>query len=118
MPLEVLRYPVTPTGLHYLLTHYDTPAVDPATLELSLRGRPRAGVRAQPHARGGASRLRAARLRDERRAAPSPARFPAPPRRPGLVRDDPREVADPDHGRRRADYGLPAGGGVPLAPGR
>ena len=38
MPLEALRYPVTPTGLHYLLIHYDIPAVDPATFELSLAG--------------------------------------------------------------------------------
>jgi DMSO/TMAO reductase YedYZ molybdopterin-dependent catalytic subunit len=38
MPLEALRYPVTPTGLHYLLIHYDIPAVDPATFELSLGG--------------------------------------------------------------------------------
>ena len=32
MPLEALRYPVTPAGLHYLLTHYDIPAVDPERL--------------------------------------------------------------------------------------
>ena len=30
MPLEALRYDVTPPGLHYVLTHYDIPAVDPA----------------------------------------------------------------------------------------
>jgi hypothetical protein len=30
MPLECLRYPVTPLGLHYLLIHYDVPAVDPS----------------------------------------------------------------------------------------
>jgi DMSO/TMAO reductase YedYZ molybdopterin-dependent catalytic subunit len=28
MPLEVLRWPVTPVGLHYLLIHYDIPLVD------------------------------------------------------------------------------------------
>jgi DMSO/TMAO reductase YedYZ molybdopterin-dependent catalytic subunit len=28
MPLEALRWEVTPIGLHYLLTHYDIPAVD------------------------------------------------------------------------------------------
>jgi DMSO/TMAO reductase YedYZ molybdopterin-dependent catalytic subunit len=39
MPLEALRYDVTPTGLHYLLTHYDIPAVDPARFELSVGGR-------------------------------------------------------------------------------
>lgn len=38
MPLEALRYDVTPPGLHYLLTHYDIPAVDPATYTLSIGG--------------------------------------------------------------------------------
>ena len=27
LPLEALRYPITPPGLHYLLIHYDVPAV-------------------------------------------------------------------------------------------
>ena len=31
MPLEALRYDVTPAGLHYLLIHYDIPVVDPET---------------------------------------------------------------------------------------
>ena len=39
MPLEALRYPVTPAGLHYLLIHYDIPAVDPATFQLTVEGR-------------------------------------------------------------------------------
>ncbi len=38
MPLEALRYPVTPVGLHYLLTHYDIPAVDPETWRLEIGG--------------------------------------------------------------------------------
>src|SRR5918911_2960353 len=38
MPLEALRYDVTPLGLHYLLTHYDIPAVDPATWRLEIGG--------------------------------------------------------------------------------
>src|SRR5215218_7796989 len=38
MPLEALRYPVTPIGLHYLLVHYDIPAVDPATWRLEVGG--------------------------------------------------------------------------------
>ena len=29
LPLEALRYPITPPGLHYTLIHYDVPAVDP-----------------------------------------------------------------------------------------
>lgn len=56
MPLEALRYDVTPVGMHYLLVHFDIPEIDAATwrlrvggnverpLELSLddlRGRPR-----------------------------------------------------------------------------
>jgi sulfane dehydrogenase subunit SoxC len=39
MPLEALRYDVTPVGLHYLLIHYDIPAVDPNTWALTVGGR-------------------------------------------------------------------------------
>ena len=49
MPLEALRYDVTPTGLHYLLVHFDIPAIDPAAWRLSLGGlvdRPLAPARA------------------------------------------------------------------------
>jgi DMSO/TMAO reductase YedYZ molybdopterin-dependent catalytic subunit len=38
MPLEALRYDITPTGLHYLLVHFDIPAVDAATWRLRLDG--------------------------------------------------------------------------------
>ena len=38
MPLEALRYPITPVGLHYLLIHYDIPAVDTATWRLRIGG--------------------------------------------------------------------------------
>jgi DMSO/TMAO reductase YedYZ molybdopterin-dependent catalytic subunit len=38
MPLEALRYPVTPVGLHYLLIHYDVPAVDPDAWRLTIHG--------------------------------------------------------------------------------
>ncbi|HEY7380266.1 MAG TPA: sulfite oxidase [Gaiella sp.] len=38
MPLEALRYPVTPVGLHYLLTHYDIPAVDRSSWRLRIAG--------------------------------------------------------------------------------
>ena len=34
MPLEALRYDVTPTGMHYLLVHFDIPYVDPETWRL------------------------------------------------------------------------------------
>src|SRR4051794_29150172 len=38
MPLEALSYDVTPIGMHYLLTHYDVPRVDPATWTLEVDG--------------------------------------------------------------------------------
>jgi DMSO/TMAO reductase YedYZ molybdopterin-dependent catalytic subunit len=38
MPLEALRYDITPTGLHYLLVHFDIPAVDAVTWRLRLGG--------------------------------------------------------------------------------
>jgi DMSO/TMAO reductase YedYZ molybdopterin-dependent catalytic subunit len=38
MPLEALRWPITPVGLHYLLIHYDVPLVDPSTWRLELAG--------------------------------------------------------------------------------
>ncbi len=39
LPLEALAYDITPTGLHYLLVHYDIPVVDPATWRLRVDGR-------------------------------------------------------------------------------
>ena len=38
MPLEALRYATTPTGLHYLLIHYDIPAVDEQRFVLHVDG--------------------------------------------------------------------------------
>jgi DMSO/TMAO reductase YedYZ molybdopterin-dependent catalytic subunit len=38
MPLEALRHDVTPVGLHYLLIHFDIPAVDPAGYRLRIDG--------------------------------------------------------------------------------
>ena len=38
MPAEALRYDVTPPGLHYVLTHYDIPAVDPGEWRLRIGG--------------------------------------------------------------------------------
>src|SRR5712691_4293758 len=45
MPLEALRYAITPVGLHYLLIHFDIPAVDPNHWELSIGGRVRRHLR-------------------------------------------------------------------------
>jgi sulfane dehydrogenase subunit SoxC len=36
MPLEALRWPVTPLGLHYLLVHFDIPAIDAAAWRLRV----------------------------------------------------------------------------------
>jgi sulfane dehydrogenase subunit SoxC len=38
LPLEALREPITPAGLHYLLIHYDIPAVDPQAFRLEIAG--------------------------------------------------------------------------------
>ena len=38
LPLEALRWDLTPIGLHYLLTHYDIPEVDPTTWRLEVGG--------------------------------------------------------------------------------
>jgi sulfane dehydrogenase subunit SoxC len=55
MPLEALRWDVTPVGLHYLLIHYDVPAVDAAAWRLRIDGHVRSplilsleDVRARP----------------------------------------------------------------------
>jgi DMSO/TMAO reductase YedYZ molybdopterin-dependent catalytic subunit len=38
LPLEALRHPVTPLGLHYLLTHFDIPLVDARSWRLEIGG--------------------------------------------------------------------------------
>ena len=38
MPLEALRYDLTPAGLHYLLIHFDIPAADAFSWQLRLDG--------------------------------------------------------------------------------
>lgn len=38
MPLEGLRYSVTPTGMHYLLVHYDIPEVNANEWRLNIEG--------------------------------------------------------------------------------
>ncbi len=55
MPLEALRYDLTPPGLHYLLVHYDIPFVDPESWRLRVGGHVRepleldlAALRARP----------------------------------------------------------------------
>src|ERR1700712_3978682 len=38
LPLEALRYDVTPIGLHYLLVHYDIPFIDETSWRLEIDG--------------------------------------------------------------------------------
>jgi DMSO/TMAO reductase YedYZ molybdopterin-dependent catalytic subunit len=38
LPLELLREPITPAGLHYLLVHFDIPHIDPETWQLEIGG--------------------------------------------------------------------------------
>ena len=38
MPLEALRYDVTPAGLHYLLIHFDIPSVEESSWQLAVSG--------------------------------------------------------------------------------
>ena len=38
LPLEALRYDITPAGLHYLLIHYDIPPVDGALFRFEVGG--------------------------------------------------------------------------------
>ena len=39
MPLEGLRYDITPVGMHYLLIHFDIPALDADTWAIEVGGR-------------------------------------------------------------------------------
>ena len=68
MPLEALRWPITPVGLHYLLIHYDVPLVDPAAWQ--ARGR-RRGARTRSRSRSTTSgRAPGGRARRRRWSAP------------------------------------------------
>lgn len=41
MHIEGLRYPTTPIGMHYLLIHFDIPAIEASSYELEIGGRVR-----------------------------------------------------------------------------
>ena len=45
MPLEALRYEITPIGLHYLLIHFDIPMIDASDYALSVGGQVRNPLR-------------------------------------------------------------------------
>lgn len=38
MPLEALRYDITPSGVHYLLVHFDIPATDASSWRIEIAG--------------------------------------------------------------------------------
>ncbi|HZD78846.1 MAG TPA: molybdopterin-dependent oxidoreductase, partial [Actinomycetota bacterium] len=38
MPLEALRYDLTPVGMHYQLVHFDVPALDASAWRLTVEG--------------------------------------------------------------------------------
>jgi len=38
LPLEAMRFDLTPNGLHYLLVHFDIPAVNATRWRLQLTG--------------------------------------------------------------------------------
>jgi len=38
LPAEALRLPITPTGMHYLLNHFDVPIINAKTWKLSIGG--------------------------------------------------------------------------------
>src|SRR5215212_11104175 len=81
MPLEALRYDVTPPGLHYVLTHFDIPAVDPADWALEVTGAVDRPLRLTP-----------ADLRDRARAS---ARVLLECAGNGRARFEPRPVSQP-----------------------
>ena len=56
VPLESLQWDITPPGLHYLLTHYDIPLIDPSSFQLVVDGLVRTplsldldAIRSRPH---------------------------------------------------------------------
>ncbi len=81
MPLEAMRYDVTPAGLHYLLTHYDIPVVDPSYLAAgggrrgarAARAGPRGPARTTGRDRPGDHGVRRERPGEPRATADQPA---------------------------------------------
>ena len=69
MPLELLREPITPAGLHYLLIHFDIPHVDPETWRLEIGGlvrQPLSALARRPPRRARTDAHGHARVRRER----------------------------------------------------
>ena len=78
------------------------------------RGRGGAALRTEPARRRGARGSMRPGVRDERGSAAASARLPAPPRRPGVVRNDQRQVALVDQRDRGAVHGIPGRVRVPI----
>jgi sulfane dehydrogenase subunit SoxC len=81
MPLEALRRPITPIGMHYVLIHFDVPDVDPAGFELVVDGRVRAPAAltlADLHARPAVSMPVMMECAGSGRAHPAPRPVSAP----------------------------------------
>ena len=77
MPLEAMRHDVTPVGLHYMLVHFDIPALDPKDVAAADHRRRRARAGARPRgdpAPAGADDPGDAGVRGQR---PGPARAAA-----------------------------------------
>jgi hypothetical protein len=80
MPLEALHYDVTPVGLHYLLVHFDIPALDPLGWRLNVGGNVRRISRRWETTLCRASRSRCASAAQAARGRPAALRgrcFPA-----------------------------------------
>ena len=90
LPLESLRYDLTPVGLHYLLIHFDIPQVDAATWRLEIGGEVRSAAfalaRRAQGAPAGQPRLHARVRRQRPRPALTPSAEPAVARGGGRQR--------------------------------
>ena len=87
MPLEGLRYDITPVGMHYLLIHFDIPAADAETWTVEVGGLVERPAHAVDRGSPGASGRHDAGhdgMRGQRSGAPGPAAAqPAVARRGG-----------------------------------
>ena len=83
MPLEGLRYDLTPTGMHYLLVHFDIPDVDAAAWRLQLGGAFERPLALDPRPDCARARGDAARDAGVRRQRPRPP--PPPPDQPAVA---------------------------------
>ena len=103
LPLEALRYDLTPVGLHYLLIHFDIPAVDAShggSRSAARSDRPLTLSLDEIRARPAATRRLHARVRRQR---PRPPR--AAPAQPAMARRGGRQRRVDGHAARAAARG-------------